>query len=93
MDQRVDGVAKLLQQGMRLFLDNKTETDRKINALIDAQVRTESRFEQLAGSQQRLEESHRRLEEAHQRLADAQAATERSLRAFLDSLREGKNGH
>jgi len=79
IDQRMDGITKLIQQGMRLLLDNKTETDRKINALIDAQLRTDAKVDQLADAQKEL--------------AEAQKATQQTLKAFIDSLRQGGNGH
>jgi len=67
-DKRLDGIAKLVQQGMRMLV--KTNT-------------------QLAG----LAQSHKELADAHKELANAQKATERSLKAFIDSLRTGRNGH
>jgi hypothetical protein len=51
LDKRMDAIAKLIQQGMRLLVTQKAETDRKINALVDAQMRTEARMEELAAAQ------------------------------------------
>src|SRR5438552_2826949 len=42
-------------------------------------VKTDNRLAELAKSQKQL--------------ADAQKATDRSLKAFIDSLRNGRNGH
>ena len=67
MDRRMDGIAKLLQQGMRMLV----KTDTKLAAIAEAQKRTEAKFGELAV---------------------AQRATERSLKAFIDSLRHGRNG-
>jgi len=86
IDQRMDGITKLIQQGMRLLLDNKTETDRKINALIDGQLRTEANVERLSEAQTRIDAKFEQLAEAHK-------ATEQALKAFIDSLRQGNNGH
>lgn len=78
-DKRLNAIARLVQQGMRMLVDNKAETDRKINALVDAQLRTESTLERLA--------------ESHTRLAEAQKVTEQKLQTFIDSLQKGRNGH
>lgn len=51
LDRRMDGVTKLLQQGMRLLASSKKETDQKINALIDSQLRTDVVLKQLAEAQ------------------------------------------
>ena len=51
----------------------------KINILIDAQIETTEQISGLAAGQAELKES--------------QKLTERTLRAFIDSLRKGKNGN
>jgi hypothetical protein len=51
LDRRMDGVTKLLQQGMRLLVSSKKETDQKINALIDSQLRTDVALKELAEAQ------------------------------------------
>jgi hypothetical protein len=51
LDKRMDAIAKLIQQGMRMLVTHKAETDRKINALVDAQMRTDVRMEELAIAQ------------------------------------------
>ncbi len=57
-DKRMRGFEKLVRIGMAELRRFEKETDRKIDALVDAQQRTEA-----------------------------------SLKAFLDSLRKGGNGH
>jgi hypothetical protein len=52
----------------------------KTNQTLDAMGRrTDARFAELATS--------------HKELADAQRRTQASLKAFLDSMRKGRNGH
>ena len=55
------------------------EVNEKINILIDAQIKTTEQIKGLAAGQAELKES--------------QKLTDRSLRAFIDSLRKGKNGN
>ena len=79
LDKRMDAIAKLIQQGMRMLVTQKAETDRKINALVDAQMRGEARME--------------RLDEKMEDLAVAQKDTQKTLKAFIESLHKGRNGH
>jgi len=81
MDRRMDGIAKLLQQGMRMLV----KTDTKLAAIAEAQKRTDVKLAELA-------EAQKRTEAKFGELAVAQRATERSLKAFIDSLRHGRNG-
>ena len=64
---RVDGIARLLQQGMRML------------------VKTDKALAELAHGQ-------KELAQAQKELAQAQRATERTLKAFIDSMRLGRNG-
>jgi chromosome segregation ATPase len=79
LDKRMDAIAKLIQQGMRMLVTQKAEFDRKINALVDAQMRGEARME--------------RLDERMEELAAAQKDTQKTLKAFIASLQKGRNGH
>jgi hypothetical protein len=51
VDKRLNGVTKLIQQGMRLLANSKKETDQKINALIASQLRTDEALKELAAAQ------------------------------------------
>ena len=73
-DMRLDGISKLLQQGMRMLV----RTDTTLAELAQAQKRTDAKVTEVT---QNLRD-----------LARAQKATERSLKAFIDSLRHGRNG-
>ena len=80
-DMRLDGISKLLQQGMRMLV----KTDTALAELAQAQKRTDAKFAELAQAQKRTNAKFAEL-------AQAQKATERSLKAFIDSLRHGRNG-
>jgi hypothetical protein len=60
-ETRMDGITKLIQQGMQLLLSFQTETNHKINALIDAQLRSEARHERLESDLQTMRESLQKL--------------------------------
>jgi hypothetical protein len=77
IDRRMNGVTKLIEQGMRLLVSSKKETDQKINALIDGQLR--------------LEQAQGRTDAALKQLAEAQKVTEKKFQALLH--RQGRNGH
>lgn len=79
LDKRMDTIAKLIQQGMRMLVTHKAETDRHIDGLVEAQMRTDAKMAELA--------------EAQRGLAAAQEDTQKSLKAFIDSLQKGRNGH
>ena len=67
LDRRVDGIAKILQQGMRML------------------AKTDATLAELAATQKRTDAALAELAQAHK-------ATERSLKAFIDSMRHGRNG-
>jgi len=88
-DHRILATRKLVLAGMKLLTgmerkqvemqENQVEMQEKINALIDAQMRTDAQIAKLG--------------EGMQELRAAQQLTERSLKAFIDSLNRGSNGH
>jgi chromosome segregation ATPase len=95
IDRRLEGTSKLIQHGMRMLV--KIET--KLDEVSQAQKRTDVALAELAKSQTELAKSHTELAQAHTELAkshaelaQAQKATEKSLKAFIDSLRHGRNG-
>ena len=77
-DERADGVDERMN-GFEAALTNLTV---KLEALADAQIRTE---ELVARAQVRTEESMARL-------AEAQAHTDQRLDALIDIVRESRNG-
>ena len=80
-DMRLDGISKLLQQGMRMLV----KTDATLAELAQAQKRTDATLAGLAQAQKHTDTKVAELAQAHK-------ATERSLKAFIDSLRHGRNG-
>jgi hypothetical protein len=78
VDRRIDAISKLVQQGMRMLVRNETRMDE----LIQAQKRTDVALAGLA----------RRMDAGFAELTQTQKATEKSLKAFIDSLRHGRNG-
>ena len=107
IDQRLDGITTLLQQGMKLVLTFQTEAGQKINAVIDAQLRleesqkrTDAKVAELAESQKRTDAKVAELAESQKltgakvaELAEGQKALQANLNALIDSLRQGRNGH
>ena len=60
-ETRMDGITKLIQQGMQLLLSFQTESTHKINALIDSQLRSEARHERIEADIQTMRESLQKL--------------------------------
>jgi len=58
MDKRLDGIAKLLEQGMRML----AKTDKTLAELAQAQKRTDSRLSELAQAQKELVQAQRATE-------------------------------
>ena len=73
-EKQMDGIRKLLKQGMRMV------------------VKTNSNLAELSSAQKRTDARLSRLDVKLAELADAHKATERSLKAFINSLRRGSNG-
>jgi DNA repair exonuclease SbcCD ATPase subunit len=63
-----------------------------INQLGDAQANSESRIAALADAQIRTDEALVKLIEAQTKLAESQAHTDRRLDALIDIVREWRNG-
>ena len=81
MDKRINGISKILQQGMRMLA--KTQTT--LAEVAEAQKRTDMKLAELAEAQKRTDVKLTELAEAHK-------DTERTLKAFINSLRHGQNG-
>jgi chromosome segregation ATPase len=70
--------AQIVSRLAAVTLEGFKQTNAKIDALIDAQMRTE--------------ESVTKIAEAQAKLAEAQTHTEQRLDALIDIVREGRNG-
>ena len=54
--------------------------------------KTNERLAESAQSQKELRQDLKEISQSHKELAAAQKATDRSLKAFIDSMRSGRNG-
>jgi len=64
IDKRMDGITKLLRQGMRLLVgvqEAQKRTDAKLDKLADARKRTDLGLEELAQAQKVTEKKLQRL--------------------------------
>jgi predicted nucleic acid-binding Zn-ribbon protein len=78
IDRRIDGITKLIRTGMKAIM--------KTNQTLDQLgKRTDAKFAELA-------EVQKRTDSKFAELADAQKQTQASLKAFLGSMRKGRNG-
>ena len=78
-EAEIKAIRKVISGGLKLVVKYQTRTNEKLEALLDAQLRTEGSLGRLA--------------EAQAGLADAQTRTEKELRTLIDSLKHPKNGH
>ncbi len=93
IDKRLDGISKLLLQGMRMLIRTDAQVGQLRKEFVRAQKATDARFAELAQSQKEIAQSQKEIAQSHRELAQAQKATERSLKAFIDSMRHGRNGN
>ena len=89
-EQRLDRLERIMKLVVRAGLRERKETREKINALIDAQMRTE---EVMA----RLSQKQERTDEVMARLAQSQANTDEKLNSFISTveklIQERRNGN
>lgn len=86
---RLERVTKMLiRKGRRArgeWREQSREQAEKINILIHMQMKTDEQIAKLAVA-------HAELTVAHAELTKSQDRTDRALRAFINSLRKGRNG-
>ena len=96
-EQRLDRVENILRGFVRAGRRARAEWNYKINSLIDAQMRLEAAWRiQSDAINKQLEEvaaAQAQNEKEIAELTKLQKLTEKSLRAFIDSLRKGRNGN
>ena len=78
-EAEIKAIRKVISGGLKLVVKYQTRTNDKLDALLDAQLRTEASLGRLA--------------EAQAGLTHAQTRTEKELRTLIDSLKHPKNGH
>src|SRR5215203_686920 len=64
--------------------------DEKINILLDAQIKT---TEHINKTSEQIDKMSVHVEETSKQIREAQKSTDKTLRAFIDSLRKGGNGN
>ncbi len=81
-ENRIDRLERVMKLVVRAGLRERRDTRDKINALIDAQLRTE----------QIIAEQAARTDAALQRLAESQTHTDHRLDALIDLVQGRRNG-
>src|SRR3989442_975195 len=61
IEKRLDGVTKILSQGMKLLVKFQTETNTKIDALVDGQLRLQDSVGKLERAQMTTEQKFQQL--------------------------------
>ncbi|HEY0407727.1 MAG TPA: hypothetical protein VGC89_18475 [Pyrinomonadaceae bacterium] len=77
---------------MNLLVTLAESANERMNALSAAQANSEVKIAALADAQIRTEASMTNLTEKMAQLAEAQAHTDQRLDALIDIVREGRNG-
>jgi chromosome segregation ATPase len=70
----------------------QANSEAKIAAVADAQIKTEDALVKLAEAHTKLAESQAKLAESQAKLAESQTHTDRRLDALIDIVRELRNG-
>lgn len=87
-EHRLDRAERLLlliiKAGYRARQQSRAQ-DEKINILIDSQIKTDEQQKRFQGDLDRLEANQENLQASQESL-------QASLKAFLDSMRRGRNG-
>jgi hypothetical protein len=94
--ERLERVAKLfVAAGLRARKQSREQAE-KINILIHSQIETgdvvRKTSEQLRQTDEQLRSLGSRHEQEMAELRNSQKLTDQALRAFIDSLRKGRNG-
>ena len=82
-EQRLDCLERIMKLVVRAGLRERRETRDKINALIDAHIRTEDTIEKMS---QRTEEAMARLAQEQGSLVQSQATTDEKLNSFISTV-------
>jgi predicted nucleic acid-binding Zn-ribbon protein len=61
IEKRLDGVTKILRQDMKILVKFQTETNSKIDALVDGQLRLQDSVEKLERAQMTTEQKFQKL--------------------------------
>ena len=95
-EQRLDRAERILIAMVKSGRRTRSEWQYKINSLIDAQIKDEAawRLRSAKIDEQLMENAAGQAEnrKAIAELRESQKLTDNALRAFIDSLRKGRNG-
>jgi hypothetical protein len=83
--ERLDRLERIMKLVVRAGLRERRDTRDRINALLDAHIKTED-------AMARMVEAQRNMADAQKNMADVQAHTDERLDALIDIVREGRNG-
>ena len=89
-EQRLDRTERILMLMVRAGRRARKEWNEKVNILIDAQLRNEAAWR---AESKAINEQLKVLAVAQAELTKSQKLTDRALRAFINSVRKGGNGH
>ena len=88
--ERINALIHMQERDRELRHAESQEINEKINILIDSQMDLRSTVKDLAVAQSEGRATH---DKEMAELRKSQSETDKSLRAFLDSLRKGSNGN
>ena len=96
---RLERIARLMvRAGLRARREMRQQDD-KITIMIDAQIKNEDRFAELAGSQNQHDDkiaimidAQIKNEDRFAELAESQKNTDRRLDSLIDIVQKGRNG-
>lgn len=87
-EQRLDRLERIAKLLVRAGMRARREMDEKLNIMIDAQIRNDGRFAQLAETMARLAEKSEETDRKVAQLAESQAHSDRKLDALIDIIRK-----
>jgi len=73
-ESQLQSIRNLIESGIKLVITYQNDTNHRLNALLDAQIRTEEKMG--------------RLEDRMSDLAEAQKKTEQKLQVLIDSFKK-----
>ncbi len=85
-DERADGH----QAWINTLGEAQAESERRIAALVDAQIRTEEKAQRTDEALRQLAESHQLLADAQRQLAESERLTDQRFDALIDILTKAR---
>lgn len=91
-EQRLDRIERIAKLLVKAGVRARREMNEKINILIDAQIRNDERFAQLAEAMTRLAEKSQETDRKFAQMAESQAHSDRRLDTLIDTIRKEREG-